>query len=117
MRTLTTVVGIALGVGVVVAIQLTNASSVRGFETALDTVAGKATIEIVGRGGIDETWLTALGWLRKFGAASPVIEGEMALIQGDEARVGAVLKRSRCSALTSSATSRCATMSSQRPSA
>ena len=87
IRTLTTVVGIALGVGVVVAIQLTNASSVRGFETALDTVAGKATIEIVGRGGIDETWLTALGWLRKFGAASPVIEGEMALIQGDEARV------------------------------
>ena len=30
-RTLTTIAGIALGVGVIVAIQLTNAASVRGF--------------------------------------------------------------------------------------
>ena len=85
-RTVTTVVGIALGVGVVIAIQLTNASSVRGFETALETVAGKATIEIVGSGGIDETVLPSLGWLREVGAASPVIEGEMAIVQGHEAR-------------------------------
>jgi hypothetical protein len=33
-RTITTVAGIAVGIAVVVAIQLTNASSVRGFETA-----------------------------------------------------------------------------------
>ena len=44
IRTATTVLGVALGIAVVVAIQLTNASSVRGFETALETVAGK-TIE------------------------------------------------------------------------
>ena len=56
-RTLTTVVGIALGIAVVIAIQLTNASSVRGFETALDTVSGRASIEIAGPGGIDETLL------------------------------------------------------------
>jgi hypothetical protein len=36
----TTIVGIALGIAVVIAIQLTNASSVRGFETALDTDGG-----------------------------------------------------------------------------
>ena len=82
-RTLTTSVGIALGVGVVIAIQLTNQSSVRGFETALETVAGKAAVEVVGVGGIDETLLPGVGWLREFGAASPVIEGEMALVQGD----------------------------------
>jgi putative ABC transport system permease protein len=81
-RTLTTSVGIALGVGVVIAIQLTNQSSVRGFETALETVAGKAAVEIVGVRGIDETMLPDLGWLRMFGTASPIIEGEMALIQG-----------------------------------
>ncbi|HUE87835.1 MAG TPA: FtsX-like permease family protein [Vicinamibacterales bacterium] len=81
-RTLTTSAGIALGVGVVIAIQLTNHSSIRGFETALETVAGKAAVEIVGVGGIDETVLPDLIWLREFGTASPVIDGEMALVQG-----------------------------------
>ena len=71
---------------VVIAIQLTNASSVKGFETALATVAGKSSLEIVGTGGVDENVLPALGWLREFGAASPVIEGEMALVMGDEQR-------------------------------
>ena len=79
-RTVTTVAGIALGIGVVIAIQLTNASSVRGFETALDTVSGRASIEILGTGGIDETLLPSLGWLREFGAVSPVIEGDMAIV-------------------------------------
>jgi putative ABC transport system permease protein len=86
MRTLTTIAGIALGVGVVIAIQLTNASSIRGFETALETVAGRATVEIAGHGGIDETWLPSLGWLRTFGTASPVIEGEMALLPDNTQR-------------------------------
>jgi putative ABC transport system permease protein len=85
-RTLTTIVGIALGVGVVIAIQLTNASSIKGFETALSTVAGKASLEIVGTGGVDERLLPSLGWLRGFGAMSPVIEGEMAIVMGDEQR-------------------------------
>lgn len=85
-RTAATIVGIALGVGVVVAIQLTNASSVRGFETALETVAGKTAVEIVGTGGVDETVLPELGWLREFGAASAVVEGEMAIVTGSEQR-------------------------------
>ncbi len=85
-RTATTIVGIALGVAVVIAIQLTNASSVRGFETALETVAGRTGIEIVGTGGVDETVIPQLGWLREFGTASAVIEGEMAIVQGDPAR-------------------------------
>jgi len=82
-RTLTTAAGIALGIAMVIAIQLTNASSVRGFETALDTVSGRAAIDITAPGGIDETLLPGLGWLREFGPVSPVIEGEMALVTGD----------------------------------
>ena len=35
-RTVVTLVGLTLGVAVVVAIRLANASSIRGFETALD---------------------------------------------------------------------------------
>ena len=69
-RTLTTVFGVALGVAVVIAIQLTNQSSVRGFEAALDTVAGNAAVEIIAPGGIDETLLPDLGWLREYGQAS-----------------------------------------------
>ena len=73
--------GVSLGIAVVIAIQLTNASSVRGFETALETVAGKTSIEIIGTGtGVDETLLPQLGWLREFGIISPVIEGNAALV-------------------------------------
>ncbi|MEZ5420252.1 MAG: FtsX-like permease family protein [Vicinamibacterales bacterium] len=86
VRTGTTVAGIALGIAVVIAIQLTNASSVRGFETALDTVSGKAAVEITGTGGIDETVLPSLTWLRDFGVASPVIEGDMAIWTPDASR-------------------------------
>ncbi len=83
-RTATTVAGVALGIAVVLAIQLTNASSIRGFETALDTVAGRTSVEIVGTGaGIDETRMPSLGWLREFGALSPIIEGDMALVTSD----------------------------------
>jgi putative ABC transport system permease protein len=85
-RTVTTIAGIALGVGVVIAIQLTNAASIRGFETALDTMAGKAGIEITATGGVDERLLPELGWLREIGSASAVIEGEMAIVAGDEVR-------------------------------
>ena len=84
IRTATTVLGVALGIAVVIAIQLTNASSVRGFETALETVAGKTAVEIIGAGtGVDETRLPELSWLREFGVVSPVIEGTAALVIGD----------------------------------
>jgi putative ABC transport system permease protein len=84
IRTITTVLGVSLGIAVVIAIQLTNASSVRGFETALETVAGKTAIEIIGAGtGVDETLLTEISWLREFGSISPVIEGSAALVVGD----------------------------------
>jgi putative ABC transport system permease protein len=80
LRSLSTVIGLALGVAVVVAIQLTNGSSLRGFETALNTVSGRASLEIVGAaGGVDETRLGELGWLRDFGRVTPVIEGEIAV--------------------------------------
>ena len=81
-RTVTTVVGIALGIAVVIAIQLTNASSVRGFETALDTVAGRRVDRDRRHvAASTRTLLRDLGWLREFGAVSPVIEGEMASLR------------------------------------
>ena len=72
-----TIVGIALGIAVVLAIQMTNASSLRGFEKAIETVSGRTSLEIVGSGpGLDEERVTELGWLRSFGQVTPVVEGE-----------------------------------------
>jgi putative ABC transport system permease protein len=84
VRTITTVLGVSLGIAVVIAIQLTNESSVRGFETALETVAGKTAVEIVGSGtGVPEDVIPQIGWLREYGIVSPVIEGSAALVMGD----------------------------------
>jgi putative ABC transport system permease protein len=77
VRSVLTVAGVALGIAVVVAIRLANQSSVSGFAAALDAMAGAASLEIVGpAGGLDELRLAELPWLERFGAVSPVIEGD-----------------------------------------
>ena len=77
LRSAATILGIALGIAIIIAIQLTNASSLRGFATAIETVSGKTSLEIVGAGlGLDEMKLAGLGWLREYGQVSPVIEGD-----------------------------------------
>ena len=77
LRSATTIAGIALGIAVVIAIQLTNTSSVRGFEAAIEAVSGKTSLEITGAGlGLDEMQLNQLGWLRQYGFVSPLIEGD-----------------------------------------
>ncbi len=93
-RTGVTVVGIAVGIAVVIAIRLANASSVRGFETALDAMSGRTSLEIAGAGvGVDERRLAELGWLREYGLASPVIEGDVLLARGSAADAGPELVR------------------------
>lgn len=78
LRTAATTFGIALGVAVVVAIQLANASSLAGFNTALTTISGRTSLEVIGTGtGVDETLLPAMGWLREYGEVAPVIEGDV----------------------------------------
>jgi putative ABC transport system permease protein len=78
LRTAVTVLGVALGVAVMLAIQLANTASLRGFSTALDAVSGRAALEITAPPtGLDETKLPELTWLREFGVATPVIESEV----------------------------------------
>ena len=80
LRSVATVASLAVGVAVVVAIQLANASSVRGFSTALDALAGRTSLEITVPGvGLDETRLADLGWLREYGLVSPVIDADVLL--------------------------------------
>tara|TARA_B100001123_G_scaffold382233_1_gene453241 strand:+ start:1786 stop:4362 length:2577 start_codon:yes stop_codon:yes gene_type:complete len=80
LRTLLTIAGVALGVAVVIAIRLANTSSVLGFETALDAMSGKTSLEITGAGiGVDEHRLRDLLWLREYGLVSPVIDSDVVL--------------------------------------
>ena len=91
IRTGLTVAGVALGVAVVLAVRLANVSALSGFASALETVAGKTSLEIVGSGvGVDEARLAGLGWLRQWGQVSPVIEGDATALfngRGEAVRV------------------------------
>jgi putative ABC transport system permease protein len=93
IRASLSVAGIALGVAVVLAIQIANHSALAGFRAALDTMAGKTSLEITGAGvGVDERALASLGWLREWGDVSPVIEGDaMALRAAGRAEAVRVL--------------------------
>jgi putative ABC transport system permease protein len=70
------VLGVALGVAVVVAIDLANTSAARAFELSAETVTGKATHQVVGAAGaLDQEVYRSLrvdGGVRQ---AAPVVEG------------------------------------------
>src|SRR5262252_5110050 len=86
LRSLITVLGISLGVGVAVAIRLANVGALESFRAATDSVAGETSIEITGSAGrFDEMLLGGLGWLRSYGQVSPVITGfaKLDLIHND----------------------------------
>src|SRR5438093_11596976 len=60
MRTLLTLFGIAVGVGVVVAIALSNQSALRAFRESVDAVSGRANYQIASDSGLDEDLLLKL---------------------------------------------------------
>ncbi len=71
-----TAVGVALGVAVVVAVELANASAQRAFELSMATVRGPATHRIVGGpSGLDERLYTRLRVEAGVRASAPVVEG------------------------------------------
>ncbi|HEV8657799.1 MAG TPA: FtsX-like permease family protein [Thermoanaerobaculia bacterium] len=78
LRTALTVLGIAVGVAVIVAIQLANRSALRAFRESVDAVAGRANYQIVGESGtLDENLLLNLRWLwPRGGRFAPVIDVE-----------------------------------------
>ena len=79
------ILGVALGVAVVVAIDLANSSAQRAFTISTETVTGRATHQVVGgSSGLDETVynrLVAPGLQAK----APVVEGYVS-VPGDAAR-------------------------------
>ncbi|HEX8824605.1 MAG TPA: ABC transporter permease, partial [Archangium sp.] len=77
--------GIALGVAVVVSIDLANASAMRAFERSTDTVAGRATHQLVGGpSGLPESVYRDVRLLGEAPPAAPVVEGHVRALSGDK---------------------------------
>ncbi|MET0403892.1 MAG: FtsX-like permease family protein [Cystobacter sp.] len=77
--------GIALGVAVVVSIDLANASALRAFERSTDTVTGRATHQLVGGpSGVPESVYRALRLLPGAPVSAPVVEGPVRARSGDQ---------------------------------
>ena len=71
-----TILGIALGVAVVLAVDLANTSSRRGFELAMNRITGHATHRILGGPqGVAETVYTHLRVAHGIRPAAPVVTG------------------------------------------
>jgi len=81
LRTALTILSVALGIAVVVAIDLAGDAATGSFRSSMETLAGKTDLEIVANGGINETWLAALSSLLFDAQFSPVVETQ-ALVPG-----------------------------------
>jgi putative ABC transport system permease protein len=73
-RTSLTLLSIALGVAVVIAIELSGDAASGSFESSLTTLVGKVDYEITANGGVDETYIAKLAALPVNARFSPVIE-------------------------------------------
>lgn len=77
--------GIALGVAVVVSIDLASGSALRAFERSTDAVAGRATHQLLGGStGVPEAVYQALRVRPGAPVAAPVVEGYVQAAVGDK---------------------------------
>src|ERR1700733_6494108 len=76
LRTALTILAVALGVGVVVAIDLAGDAATGSFQSSLETLAGKTDLEIAANGGIDEQWIGRLAALSINARFAPVMEAQ-----------------------------------------
>ncbi len=84
------VLGVALGVAVVVAIDLANTSASRGFARSTETVVGRTTHQVLGGpGGLDQGVLRRLRTQARIRASAPVVEDYVVALelQGQPLRV------------------------------
>lgn len=76
VQLLLALVGLALGVATIVAVDVATGSAERAFELSLAAVQGPATHELDGGpGGIDEAWYVHLAHTLHVVRANPVVEG------------------------------------------
>ncbi len=77
--------GVALGVAVVVAVDLANQSAGRAFELSTASLTGATTHQVLGGPrGIPEAWYVALRTRHGVRQAAPVVEGQARLVAAPE---------------------------------
>ena len=75
LQSLFFIVGVAIGVAMIVAIDLANGSAERAFQLGTETVTGKATHQIIGGpAGLDEALYTRLRTEAGYRLSAPVVE-------------------------------------------
>jgi putative ABC transport system permease protein len=79
-RTALTILSIALGVAVVIAIELSGDAATGSFESSLTTLTGKVDYEITANAGVDETYIARLAALPVNARFSPVIEEPVVIV-------------------------------------
>lgn len=76
LRTALTILSVALGIAVIVAIDLAGDAATGSFRSSMETLAGRADLEILANGGIDESYFGALARLPVNAKWSPVVTGQ-----------------------------------------
>src|SRR5207244_12681189 len=86
VRTILTILGIALGVSVSVAIRTANVDVLRSFEDTVNTVAGRATLQVSGGElGLDENIIAVLRSDPYVASASPILHQSARVAGGPNA--------------------------------
>ena len=84
LQSLFLVLGVAIGVAMIVAIDLANGSAARAFQLGTETVTGRATHQIVGGpSGLDEQLYTRLRSEVGYRASAPVVESYVTALELD----------------------------------
>lgn len=84
LQSLFLVLGVAIGVAMIVAIDLANGSAERAFQLGTETVTGRATHQIVGGpSGLDEQLYTRLRSEVGYRASAPVVESYVTALELD----------------------------------
>lgn len=91
IKMLLTVIGVALGVAVFLAIRLANVSILESFKTSLEAISGRATLQIsAGEAGFDEMILPVIREIEGIQQMSPVVQ-TTTLLAGSQGEVLLVL--------------------------
>jgi putative ABC transport system permease protein len=76
LRTALTILSVALGVAVIVAIDLAGEAATGSFRSSMQTLAGRTDLEILANGGIEERYFGALARMPVDATFSPVMLGQ-----------------------------------------
>ena len=84
-RTLLTLTGVALGIAVVVAVQLANDRAIGSFSDSMDLLNGGADLQIAANGRpLDESLIGELSWVWDVGAMTAIVEGRLQRVAPDD---------------------------------